>query len=63
MEHLVRLGRQARWYVSSLMGDNHYQRYLTHRRRDHPGEPVISEAQYWRMRHRQTETNPGARCC
>jgi uncharacterized short protein YbdD (DUF466 family) len=45
------------------MGDNHYQRYLTHRRRDRPGEPVLSEAQYWRMRHRQTETNPGARCC
>jgi uncharacterized short protein YbdD (DUF466 family) len=45
------------------MGDNHYQRYLTHRRRDHPGEPVLSEAQYWRLRHRQTETNPGARCC
>ena len=45
------------------MGDNHYQRYLTHRRRDHPDEPVLTEAQYWRMRHRQTETNPGARCC
>jgi hypothetical protein len=45
------------------MGDNHYQRYLTHRRRDHPGEPVLSEAQYWRVRHRQTETSPGARCC
>jgi uncharacterized short protein YbdD (DUF466 family) len=45
------------------MGDNHYQRYATHRRRDHPGEPVLSEAQYWRMRHRHAETNPGARCC
>jgi len=45
------------------MGDNHYQRYLTHRRRDHPGEPVLSEAQYWRVRHRQTEISPGARCC
>jgi uncharacterized short protein YbdD (DUF466 family) len=45
------------------MGDNHYQRYLTHRRRDHPGKPVLSEAQYWRMRHQHTETNPGARCC
>ena len=63
MERVARLGRQARWYVSSLMGDNHYQRYLTHRRRDHAGEPVLSEAQYWRVRHRQTETNPGARCC
>jgi uncharacterized short protein YbdD (DUF466 family) len=45
------------------MGDNHYQRYLSHRRRDHPGEPIISEAQYWRLRHRQAEMNPGACCC
>ena len=63
MGHARRLARQVRWYVGSLMGDNHYQRYLTHRRRDHRGEPVLSEAQYWRTRHRQTETNPGARCC
>lgn len=63
MGHAARLVRHLRWYIASLMGDNHYQRYLTHRRRDHPGEPVLSEAQYWRMRHKQTETNPGARCC
>jgi len=63
MGHAGRLARQIQWYVSSLMGDNHYQRYLTHRRRDHPGAPVLSEAQYWRMRHQHTETNPGARCC
>ena len=63
MGHAGRLARQIRWYVGSLMGDNHYQRYLTHRRRDRLGEPVPIEAQYWRMRHRQTETNPGARCC
>jgi uncharacterized short protein YbdD (DUF466 family) len=56
-------GRQIRWYVGALMGDNHYQRYVAHRRRAHPGEPVISEAEYWRMRHRQAEVNPGARCC
>ena len=45
------------------MGDNHYQRYAAHRRRVHPGEPVITEAQYWRMRHRQADTNPTSRCC
>ena len=63
MGHSGRIARQVRWYVGSLMGDNHYQRYLAHRHRDHPGEPVLSEAQYWRMRHRHAETNPGARCC
>ncbi|MFN8070460.1 MAG: YbdD/YjiX family protein [Mycobacterium sp.] len=45
------------------MGDSHYQRYVAHRARVHPGEPVISEAEYWRMRHREAERNPGARCC
>ena len=45
------------------MGDNHYQRYVAHRRRAHPGMPVISESDYWRMRHRHAESNPGARCC
>ncbi len=45
------------------MGDNHYQRYLAHHRRLHPGESVITEAEYWRMRHRASNANPGARCC
>ena len=55
--------RQVRWYVASLMGDNHYQRYLDSRRRTHPGEPVVSESEYWRMRHQLTESNPASRCC
>ncbi|MCB0945731.1 MAG: putative selenoprotein, partial [Mycobacterium sp.] len=28
-----------------------------------PGEPVLSERDYWKMRHRHTEADPGARCC
>jgi uncharacterized short protein YbdD (DUF466 family) len=55
--------RRIRWYIGSLMGDNHYQRYLESRRRTHPGEAVMSESDYWRMRHRMTEADPGARCC
>lgn len=55
--------RQVRWYVGSLMGDTHYRRYLDHRARTHPGEPVLSESEYWRLRHRLTESDPGARCC
>jgi uncharacterized short protein YbdD (DUF466 family) len=42
------------------MGDNHYHRYLAHRRDAHPGEPVLSEREYWKMRHR---VDPGVRCC
>lgn len=55
--------RSLGWYVGSLMGDNHYRRYVAHRRRSHPDEPVLTEAQYWRMRHKMTESNPTARCC
>ena len=45
------------------MGDNHYRRYVEYRRRTHPGEPVCTEAQYWRMRHAASEANPQSRCC
>jgi uncharacterized short protein YbdD (DUF466 family) len=42
------------------MGDNHYQQYVAHRRRIHPGEAVISERDYWRLRHDLTATDA---CC
>ncbi|WP_346029466.1 YbdD/YjiX family protein, partial [Dermacoccus barathri] len=28
----------VRWYWASVMGDNHYERYLAHHERTHPGE-------------------------
>lgn len=59
--------RQIGWswgsFIGDLMGDTHYRRYVDHRRRTHPGEPVLSERDYWRMRHAATETNPNPRCC
>jgi uncharacterized short protein YbdD (DUF466 family) len=57
------VARRISWYIGSLMGDNHYARYLEHRRRTHPGEPVLSERDYWKLRHRTTELNPQSRCC
>jgi uncharacterized short protein YbdD (DUF466 family) len=45
------------------MGDNHYDRYLAHRRRRHPDEPLLSEKDYWKQRHRAAEANPQGRCC
>lgn len=63
MGRLADLAGQIGWYCSSLMGDNHYQRYLEHRRRTHPGEPVLTEREYWRMRHAAADANPSARCC
>lgn len=55
--------RQIGWYLASLMGDNHYRRYVEHLARLHPGAPVPTEREYWRMRHAATETNPQSRCC
>ncbi len=55
--------RQIGWYCATLMGDNHYRRYVEHCGRAHPGEPVMSEREYWRMRHDATERNPQSRCC
>ncbi len=63
MGRASRIARQIGWYCSSLMGDNHYRRYVEHRARTHPGEPVIDEREYWRRRHAATESNPGPRCC
>lgn len=66
MGRITAAARQVRWYWGgSLMGDNHYQRYLEHRRRTHPpDQPMLSERDYWRMRHAASDANPGgARCC
>ena len=63
MGRIAEITRQVNWYWSSLMGDNHYRRYVALRERTHPGEPVCSEREYWRMRHAATETNPQTRCC
>lgn len=45
------------------MGDNHYRRYVEHLGRVHPGDPVPTEREYWRMRYAATEANPQSRCC
>ena len=63
MGRAARYARQISWYWSSLMGDNHYARYLEHRRRTHPDEPVLTERDYWKARHRAADRNPQGRCC
>ena len=55
--------RQIRWYIGALMGDTDYRRYVAYRQRTHAGEPVLTEAEYWRMRYAEADNNPGARCC
>ncbi len=63
MGHAGTLARQIRWYWGSLMGDNHYRRYLEHHARAHDGTTPMTEREYWRHRHARTDAAPGARCC
>lgn len=60
---LTRLAQAVRWYCGGLLGDTHYRRYLEYRGRAHPGEPVLSEREYWRLRYQSQGADPGARCC
>lgn len=55
--------RGVLWWVRSLMGDNDYQRFLTHHRQMHPDDRVPTEREYWRSRYADADRNPGARCC
>ena len=60
VSRLRRIAHAISWYWGTVMGDTHDRRYLDYRRRTHPGEPVLSERDYWRERYR---AEPGARCC
>ncbi len=63
LDGLGSAARGVRWWVSSVMGDNAYERYLEHLAVRHPGQPVPSEREYWRDRYAAMDANPGARCC
>ena len=60
---LAQAGRAVRWYTGSLLGDHDYAHHVAHVARVHPGTDPGSEAAYWRARHAEQETHPGARCC
>jgi uncharacterized short protein YbdD (DUF466 family) len=63
VDFVLTAARGIKWWVTSLMGDNDYARYLEHLARTHPGEPVPTEREYWRQRHADADANPRARCC
>ena len=50
-----------------MVGQPDYDAYLAHRRAEHPGEPVMSYAEFFRERQRSRyEGGPGGkigRCC
>jgi uncharacterized short protein YbdD (DUF466 family) len=53
----------ALWYLREVMGENAYEHYLEHRRRNHPDEPVLPRAEFERRRMDELERNPRVRCC
>ncbi|MEH0109352.1 YbdD/YjiX family protein [Tersicoccus sp. MR15.9] len=53
----------VRWYVRGVMGEDAYETYVAHRQATHPGEPVMSERDYWRARNDWQDKNPQGRCC
>ncbi|WP_426310037.1 YbdD/YjiX family protein [Cellulosimicrobium sp. E-16] len=55
--------RAVRWYVRQIMGDDAYATYAAHQRAVHPGGVVMTEREFWRMRHAEQDANPGSRCC
>jgi uncharacterized short protein YbdD (DUF466 family) len=63
MGRAATIARQIGWYWGTLMGDNHYRRYVEHHRIKHPGEPIMSEREYWQKRLDAIESNPNPRCC
>ena len=50
-------------YLREVSGETAYDRYVAHRRRGHPDEPVMSRRDYERWRMDQRDENPSARCC
>ena len=49
--------------LREVLGENAYERYLSHQRRDHPDDPVLSRPEFERRRLDELEIRPGQRCC
>jgi uncharacterized short protein YbdD (DUF466 family) len=52
-----------RWYLREVSGESGYDRYVTHVRRDHPSEPVMTRREFERWRQDDRDARPRARCC
>ena len=50
-------------YLREVSGETAYERYVAHRRRLHPDDPVMSKRDFERWRMDQRDENPSARCC
>ena len=60
---VVRAASSARTFLRGVMGADAYERYVQHHERVHPGEPVLTEREFWRQKADDEDRNPSARCC
>jgi uncharacterized short protein YbdD (DUF466 family) len=63
MAGLRRAVAGALWYMREVLGENAYERYLDHQRRDHPDGQVLSRREFECRRMDRMEVRPGQRCC
>ena len=52
----------VRW-IKGIAGLDAYDRYARHHAVAHPGEPLLTEGEFWRCRWDSDSKNPKARCC
>jgi len=54
--------REAWRWLRAATGDDAYERYVEHRKRNHPGEPVLSRGDFFEERQRRKWSGV-SRCC
>jgi len=52
-----------REFVEGVLGADKYRGYLAHHARTHPGEPPMTEREFWRDYADWQDRNPQGRCC
>jgi uncharacterized short protein YbdD (DUF466 family) len=55
--------RAVVWYLREVTGENAYDRYLEHQRREHPGQEPMSRREFERRRVDARDDRPEGRCC
>jgi uncharacterized short protein YbdD (DUF466 family) len=49
--------------IREFSGERAYEIYLEHAQRNHPGEPVLGEREFWRRHIDARDSDPKISCC
>jgi uncharacterized short protein YbdD (DUF466 family) len=55
--------RTAWRMIREFSGERAYEIYLEHAQRNHPGEPVLGEREFWRRHIDARDSDPKISCC